>query len=78
MTLYFIIRVYFVQKYTCQKEEYTVADTWEGYKVNLEYPPKIDVSEEELFKELEKFFQTVNRLYLTEINQAKLAKREVN
>ena len=47
---------------------------WKGYKVKLEYPPKIDVSEEELFKELEKSFQTVNRLYLTEIDQAELAK----
>ena len=78
MTLYCIIRVYIVQKYTCQKGEYTVADTWEGYNVKLEYAPKIDVSEEEQFKELEKSFQTVNRLYLTEINEAKLAKREVN
>ena len=78
MTLYCTTKVHIVQKYTNQKEEDTAADTWEGYKVKLEYPPKINVSEEELSKELEKSFQTVNRLYLTQVNQAKLAKREVN
>ena len=77
MTLYCTTKAHIVQKYTNQKEENTVADTWEGYKVKLEYPPKIDVSEEELSKELEKSFQTFNRLYLTEVNQAELAKREV-
>ena len=71
-------KVQIVQKDTSQKEEDTVADTWEGYEVKLEYPSKIDVSEEELPQELEKSFQTVNRLYLTEVNQAKLAKRELN
>ena len=58
MTLYSTPKVHIVQKYTNQKEEDTVADTWEGYKVKLEYPPKIHVSEKELFKELEKSFQT--------------------
>ena len=67
-----------MQKCTHQKDEDTVADRWEGYKVKLEYPPKTNVSGEELSKESEKSFQTVNRLYLTEVNQTKLAKREVN
>ena len=67
-----------MQKYTHQKDEDTVADRWEGYKVKLEYPPKTNVSGEELSKESEKSFQIVNRLYLTEVNQTKLAKREVN
>ena len=31
-----------------------------------------------MFKELNKSFQTVNRFYLTEVNQTKLTKREVN
>ena len=78
MTLYCTTKDHIVQKYTNQKEEDTVLDTLEGYKLKLEYPPKIDVSEEKLFKELNKSFQTVNRLYLTEVNQTKLTKREVN
>ena len=72
------IETVIVQKYTDQKEEDTVADTWERLEVKLEYPPKIDVSEKKLSKELEKSFQTLNRLYLTEVNQAKLATREKN
>ena len=67
-----------MQKYTNEKEEDKVAGTREGYEVNLEYPPKIDVSGVDLSKKLEKSFQTVNKLYLTELSQAKLAKREVN
>ena len=67
ITLYCTAKVNIVQKYTNQKEEDTVVDTWKGYDVKLEYPPKIDVSEVELSKKLEKSFQTVNRLYLTEV-----------
>ena len=78
MTIYSTIKVHIVQKYKRQKEKDKIAVTLEGYKVKLEYPTKIDVSEEELSKELEKSFEIVNTLCLTEINQAKLAKREVN
>ena len=78
MTLYSTIKVHIVQKYKRQKEKDKIAVTREGYKVKLEYPTKIDVSEEELSKELDKSFEIVNTLCLTEINQAKLAKREVN
>ena len=72
------IETIIVQKYTDQKEEDTVPETWDRQEVKLEYPPKIDVSEKKLSKELEKSFQTLNRLYLTEVNQAKLATREKN
>ena len=78
MTLYSTIKVHIVQKYKRQKEKDKIAVTREGYKGKLEYPTKIDVSEEELSKELDKSFETVNTLCLTEIKQAKLAKREVN
>ena len=40
--LYCTTKDHIVQKYTNQKEEDTVLDTWEGYKLKLEYPPKID------------------------------------
>ena len=78
LTLYCTTKVHIVPKYTNQKEEDTVAHTWECYEVKLEYPPKIDVSEEELSQEFEKSFQTVNRIYLTEVNNTKFAKTEVN
>ena len=78
IAFYCTIIVPTVQKYTNQNEKGSVENTWEGYKVRLEYPSKTDFSEEELSKELEKSFQTVNRLHLTEVTQAKLAKSEVN
>ena len=35
MTLYCTTKVHIVLKYTNQKEEDTVADTWEGYKTGI-------------------------------------------
>ena len=55
----------------------TQADAWEGYEVTLQYPPKIDVSEEELTEKLTGALKTVNGLYLSEVNQARMEKREV-
>ena len=49
-----------------------------GLQSKTATPTKTDVSEEEMSQILEKSFQTVNMPYLTEVNQAKLTKREVN
>ena len=70
INVYCTERVHTVQKYRTQKEEDTVADNWEGYQVNLMYPKKINMTEEELCQELEVAFKTISQLYLAEVNAA--------
>ena len=76
VTLFCTTKVHTVQKYTNAKEEATVNDIWEGYKVELEYPAKINASEQEFYDEFSNAMKTVNGLYISEINQSRMQKRE--
>ena len=78
IALFCTTKIHTVQKYTNQDETKTDADTWEGYKVVLHYPPKINVTEKDLNEEFDGAMKTVNGLYMVEINQARMQKREVS
>lgn len=76
MTLYCTTKVHTIQKYTSKNEEATINDTWEGFEVELEYPAKINATEQELYDEFDDAIKTINGLYISEVNQARVEKRE--
>lgn len=78
ITLFCTDRNHVVVKYSNKAETITEPDLWEGYKITLQYPRKIECSKEEMMKELEGVFKSVGPIWLTEINAAQVEKRMKN
>ena len=60
-----------VSRYTNQKEEDIEPSLWEGSTVKINYPKKIDCSEDELKVEFEKAWPLINRIWMKHVNLCK-------
>ena len=60
-----------VSRYTNQKEEDIEPSLWEGFTVKINYPKKIDCSEDELKVEFEKAWPFINRMWMKHVNLCK-------
>ena len=78
ISIFCTTKVFTVQRYTNAREEETEDDdSWEGFSVTLTYPPLIPYRSVEVLSEFDEAFKVIQSLYITEVTEARVAKREI-
>ena len=70
--LYTTEYVHIKQRYYDKKDEKIEPDLWEGYEVHLHHQKVLDCTEEQLVEELKKAWPTVNSMWMSESNLARI------